>query len=123
MSVTNDLTRFILDDLFSRGIWAWREDTVGIPLQGGGFRPAGKKGKPDVMGYCPSGRGLCIEVKTGKDRLRPEQVGFQANCQRFNVFFLVVHDKDDYSNQLLELIRSYPLDFSVSQCYNTPVKH
>ena len=64
------------------------------------MRPSGKAGLPDIMGILqPRGRLLGIEVKTGKDRLRPEQIGFHANARAAGALILVVKDYDDFINQ------------------------
>ena len=55
MSQTNETTRLILNDLFKRGIFAWRQNVAGIPLPGGGFRPSGKKGVSDILAVMPPG--------------------------------------------------------------------
>ena len=112
MSDTNKTTRLILNDLFNRRIFAWRENTAGIPLPQGGFRPGGKTGKHDIIAILPpSGCFLGIEIKTGHDRLRPEQLGFKANLEQMGGIYLVVKDFDDYQQQLSKLskLSTFPL--------------
>jgi len=100
-SPTNELTQFILSDLFKRGVFAWREDTTGIPMKDGSLRPGGKKGKPDVFSvWAPYGILVGIEVKTGSDRLRAEQIGFQKSLEHVGGIFLVVHTKEDYIHKI-----------------------
>jgi len=100
-SPTNELTGKILADLFRRGVFAWREDTVGIPTQGGGLRPAGKTGKPDIISlWPPNGHFVGIEVKTGKDRMRPEQEGFKASVEHVGAYYLTVHTWEDYIQKI-----------------------
>lgn len=100
-SPTNELTHFILDDINSRGCFVWREDDVGIPMKNGKLRPGGKKGKPDIISiWPPYGTFVGIEVKTGKDRLRDEQIGFQKSTQHVGGIYVVVHTKEDYLEKL-----------------------
>lgn len=104
--LTNDTTRRILNFLLYRGVYAWRNNTVGVPLRREGkivgFRSAGKKGVSDILGVYPYlGRGLflSIEIKTGKDRLSPEQEGFIATVNKLGGIGLVVKDYDDFIKQ------------------------
>ena len=109
MSVTNELTQQILEHLYSVGIFAWRQNVLPIPVVRSGiltgFRPGGKSGLPVIMGVLfPVGRVLCVEIKTGKDRLRPEQIGFHANVRRMGGVVLVVKTWDDYMEQILPVL-------------------
>lgn len=105
MSATNETTNRILSFLFSQGIFAWRNNTTGIPLPGGGFRPAAKTGVPDVLCISPrTGPFLAgVEIKTGKDRLRPEQEGFISSAKHVGAVVLVVKNFDDFLAQYNEL--------------------
>lgn len=105
-SPTNETTRRILNFLLYQGVFAWRNNTVGVPLRRGGeiigFRSAGKKGVSDILGvYSCMGRGLflAIEVKTGKDRLSPEQEGFLATVNKLGGVGLVVKNYEDFLEQ------------------------
>lgn len=97
MTKTNETTRLILNFLFEKGIFAFRQNTVGIPDPRGFFRPAAKKGVADILGCLPpTGRMVACEIKTGKDHLSPEQIGFLANIKRMGGIALVVKDFDDF---------------------------
>lgn len=99
-SATNETTKAILHFLFLKKIYAWRNNTTGIPLPNGGFRPAAKKGTSDILGIIPpKGVFLAIEVKTGKDRLRPEQIGFIQSVKDSGGIALVVKDFGDFLTQ------------------------
>jgi hypothetical protein len=103
-SPTNELTKRILNDLYTRGIFSWREDTVGIPTRDGKLRPAGKVGKPDIIAILPpAGQFLGIEIKTGKDRIRPEQEGFRRSVEHVGGLYFIVHTWEDYINQISTL--------------------
>ena len=100
MSQTNDTTRSILNFLFLSRVFAWRANVLPIPVLGGGFRPGGKAGTPDILGILPNtGRFLGVEVKTGRDRLRPEQIGFHKNARDAGALILVVKDFEDFLTQ------------------------
>lgn len=105
-SPTNETTTRILNSLLRYGVFAWRNNTVGIPIhrdgQIVGFRPSAKVGVSDIIGVYPClGKGLflSIEVKTGKDRLRPEQEGFIQTINKLGGVALVVKDYEDFEKQ------------------------
>lgn len=106
ISQTNETTREILNFLFGIGVFAWRNNTMGIPIRRAGviigFRPTGKTGVGDIIGVCPSKRGglfLSIEVKTGKDRLSDAQAGFFETVNKLGGIALVVKDYEDFLKQ------------------------
>jgi hypothetical protein len=98
---TNETTREILGFLFTEGVFAWRENVLPVPVVRAGavtsFRSGSKAGKPDIMGILPHvGRTICCEIKTGKDRLRPEQVGFLETARKMGALVMVVKDYEDF---------------------------
>lgn len=80
-------------------------------MVGGGLRPGSKSGVPDIIGISPAlwgdirheGRFIGIEIKTGKDRLRPEQEGFHHTARKLGAIILVVKDYEDFITQWTEL--------------------
>lgn len=105
----NELTQNILEHLYSIGVFAWREDSTPVPLVRAGvfagFRPPRKTGKSDIMAVLPPlGRLLCCEVKIGRDRLRPEQVGFLATVDKMGGFTMVVKDFQDYLGKIEKIL-------------------
>src|SRR6185436_6043614 len=100
MTQTNETTTLILDFLLHRKILAWRQNVLPIPItrQGQlvGYRPGSKAGLPDILAILPpSGRTLLIEVKTGKDQLRPVQIAFLEQSRSCGAMVLMVKDYDD----------------------------
>ena len=101
MSETNELTQKILNFLLKEKAYAWRASSTGIfDRKLGIYRPAAKKGVSDIVG-CHRGRFIGIEIKTGKDRLSPEQEGFQRSIQQAGGIALVVRNFDDFFDQFL----------------------
>lgn len=105
---TNETTNNILQFLTSSKIFGWRQNVAPIPVVRGGsvtgFRSGGKSGISDIVAVLPpQGRGLFIEIKTGKDKLRSEQIGFQRNVELMGAVYLVVKDFDDFKKQFNEL--------------------
>lgn len=111
---TNSITSDILKFLFYHGIFAWRQNTQGTydPKIRSGFRAAVKTGVSDILALLPNGPFLAIEVKKGKDRLRPEQIGFLISVYRQRHHILVVSSFDDFAKKFNEL------ENSSSICYN-----
>ena len=108
-TITNETTSKILKFLFEHQIFAWRNNITGIPLSGGGFRPAAKTGVSDIIALLPPQARFCaIEVKTGRDRLRPEQEGFLKNVERMGGITLVVKDFEDFFEQWTSLGPGFP---------------
>ena len=104
-SPTNATTQQILRFLFEQGAFCWRQGASGIPMPGGGFRPSGKVGVTDILGIFKS-LALAIEVKTGKDRLSPEQEGFLASFKASGGLSMVVHSYDDFLLQWNKLLKN-----------------
>lgn len=104
-SETNELTDRIIRHLFSKGCFAWREDSNPVPvLRNGvlaGFRPPRKTGKPDIVGILPPvGRFIGVEIKTGEDKIRPEQAGFHHTATLMGAFVITVKTWDDYLEKI-----------------------
>lgn len=111
VSETNVATRRIIGFLtFDVGALAWRNNVLPIPLAGGGFRPGSKKGVTDVLAILPPvGRMLGVELKKGKDRLRPEQEGFHTQARKLGAMIIVAigNDNEEMFNSFLEQFKSY----------------
>jgi hypothetical protein len=98
---TNETTRKIIAYLFKQGVFAWRQETGGIYDKSRNiYRTAAKTGVSDILACLPSnGTLLAIEVKTGTDRLRDEQIGFLENVRRMGGLAIVAKDFEDFLNQ------------------------
>lgn len=101
MSQTNETTNKIIALLFRDGIFAYRSSAVGIyDGRNNSYRTAAKVGIPDITAILfPLGRVLFIEVKTGSDRMRPEQIGFKANAERMGALHMTVKTFNDFEEQ------------------------
>ncbi len=101
-SPTNQLTSQILDYLYGQGAFCWRSNVVGIPIAGTNrMRPGSKLGVPDILGCfkgntCPVAHFLAVEIKSGSDKLRSEQIGFIKSVEHVGGIALVVHNFDDF---------------------------
>jgi len=103
-SKTNELTQAILDQLYSFGAFAWRQNTLPVPMARNGvlvgFKPAAKSGLPDIIAVLTGGgRILCVEIKVGADKLRPAQIGFKKSIETMGGLSLVVKSLEDFEEQ------------------------
>ena|SRR3990167_4304747 len=99
MSITNELTNQIIDHIYRAGGYAWRSSSTGIyDTKRQFFRAASKKGVADILA-CWKGRLVAIEVKTGKDRLSPEQTGFLFNINHAGGIGFVARDFNNFLDQ------------------------
>lgn len=55
------------------------------------------------MGFCHRGCFVGVEVKTGKDKLRPEQEGFIKQATTLGAIILIVKNYDDFIEQWTKL--------------------
>lgn len=62
---------------------------------------------------------LEIEVKTGPDRLRPEQIGFLATATKMGAVVLVIKDFEDFKLQWEKLMYKIPIQ-RIEVCKNCP---
>jgi hypothetical protein len=86
------------------GSRAWRNNAVVANIEGRVIR-AGIKGQADITGIlAPSGRRLEIEVKAGKDRMRPEQIAFRDAVMAAGGVHVIAHSVEqalfDLSKQI-----------------------
>jgi len=66
-----------LEFLAAYRIFHWRQNQGAIPLPDGGYRRFnGMKGQSDIIGICPDGRFLAIEVKRPGKKPTKEQDEF-----------------------------------------------
>ena len=79
-----NIQALILMALSQAGCLVWRQDTGAYedPKSGRLIRYGLCKGSSDVIGICPDGKFLAVEVKTKTGRVRPEQETFIAAVKR-----------------------------------------
>ena len=104
MNGTNETTRQILEWFEVNKHLAWRHNQIRVP--GRGF-PKRNKGIGDIVAVLrPSGRHIEVEVKTGKDRVRPDQYLRGMEVQRVGGYYLVVKDFQDFLGQMKTIVKS-----------------
>ena len=112
-SLTNELNERILKHLFEvERIWCWRNSVGGTAAEytkkdgttKTRFLQFGKVGSGDIQGYIhPTGRGFFIELKLYPDKQSEEQIGFEKNCIRTGVVYILAAGKtpDEAFNSFL----------------------
>lgn len=111
MTRTNAITRSIITRLQLDGHVAWRSNTGGVfDPRTGRFRTIakGSAGIGDVVAVLrPTGRHLEVEVKQGKDELRPSQITHGHAVRRAGGVHVTVHSTDEF----LEWYKKYSYAF------------
>ena len=132
---TNEITaqtiRDILKYLVGKGCYAYRTNTLPVPVRGGGHRPGSLTGVCDITGILPiddNGRlnpnspryGIYLGVETKtirpknpetnststrayKDTLRPEQIGFHKTISSLKGVIIIPHSLEDFISQFEKL--------------------
>lgn len=74
-SDANSLTAAVLTLFNAHGFELFRVN-VTVPKIKGQYVRSVPNGTPDIIGYSPKGHFVAIEIKVGRDKLRPEQKVF-----------------------------------------------
>lgn len=95
----NQITAALLIEIPKRlsNVCVWRNnriDAMAVGRNGVQRRvSAGIDGQGDISGIAgTSGRRVELEVKAGKDRMRPSQLSFRAMIERHGGVYIVAHD-------------------------------
>jgi hypothetical protein len=85
-----------MDYLAIKGIFAWRNNSGGVPVDGGKrFVRFGYPGSPDILGILPGGKMLCVETKSAKGKLSEAQEAFRGYVERAGGVYVVVRSLED----------------------------
>ena len=108
MTTTNATTKAIIRYLLLTGKYkAWRNNNGAIfDRKRNCFRknPSALLGIADICGYRKSdGKAIYVEIKTGKDKLSPEQILFLEDARKANCIVFEVKDFDDFQKQYLAI--------------------
>jgi hypothetical protein len=97
----NELTKLICAWCKVNGHFAARVNTTGIyDVKRGCYRTSGaRKGMADITAVINS-KHISIEVKTGHDRPRPNQLKVKQEVEAAGGVYLFAHSFDDFLNQI-----------------------
>jgi len=90
----------VLRALRAVGIMAWRANPIAPPLRFGDrivyrSNATGATGVSDLIGVCPGGRFIAVEVKSSKGKLRPKQALFLDAVTRLGGIAVLARSTDD----------------------------
>jgi len=99
----------ILGYLVNRGIFCWKNDTVGVFDRNiGEYRKQSayhRKGIPDILSCLPGGRMLAIEVKTPTGRVSKEQEFIISRINELGGIAFVARNIEDVEKNLLQYLK------------------
>src|SRR3954471_20653162 len=72
----------------------FRHEVGTVRAARGGWHRIGPAGESDIMGLTATGRALAVEVKVGRDRLKPPQLAFAAAWTRLGGLHVVARYTD-----------------------------
>lgn len=114
----NELTKSILAYLEFNGVKAWRQASEGRYIQGKEYTDMFGRKKQEKGMYIPRskaakgigdisavirGQFVSIEIKYGKDRMRPEQRQFAEELKDSGGTYIVVKTWDDFIRQIKQM--------------------
>ena len=83
---------------------AWQNDTgVARSMTGDRVIKFGFKGSSDIIGITRTGKFLAVEIKTGKDDLRPEQKVFKKVIEENGGKYFLIRNEDEIENMIWRL--------------------
>jgi hypothetical protein len=92
---SNLLKLFLLELSHSKLATAWQNDTgMARSFDTNRVVKFGLKGSSDVIGITRDGRFLAIEIKVGKDFLKPEQIAFKLMVEKNNGLHFIIRNED-----------------------------
>lgn len=110
----NALTRHIIEYLTIIGCKAWRNQSGALKVEGKGnargrYVRFGQKGSSDILAVMPpNGKLIAVEVKAGKDRLRPEQQAWLDEIESKGGIAIVAHSLDDVCDRIAKEFEAFP---------------
>lgn len=93
----SNLIKLVLIELsHARVATAWRVETgVAKSMDNSRVITFGLKGCSDILGITKTGKMICVEIKIGSDKLRPEQIAFKEMIERNNGHHYVIRNEDE----------------------------
>ena len=103
MTQTNQTTQAIINFLNYSAFKVWRNNNVAVySVKQQSFRknPSALLGVPDIIGFHKlTGRFICIEIKSGKDKLSEHQKLFLSDAKKSGAISIVAKTFDDFKLQ------------------------
>jgi hypothetical protein len=101
---SNLLNLTLLEISHARVAKAWRNETgTARSFDNERVIKFGFKGSSDIIGITRSGKFLAVEIKTGKDDLRPEQKVFKKVIEENGGRYFLIRSENDIEGMVLSL--------------------
>ena len=110
----NALTRHVIEYLTILGCKAWRNQSGALKVEGKGnargrYVRFGQKGSADILAVLPPlGRLIAVEIKAGKDRIRPEQQAWLDEIESKGGISIVARSIDDVMERIAKELEVFP---------------
>lgn|SRR3990167_5835796 len=99
----SEIQKMILDYMRLRGIFCWKNNSVGIFKQSTGrYIKVGIRGISDIIGITPQGRLIAVEVKRPGNHPTHEQKSFLEQIKAKNGIGLCVHSLEELERSIKE---------------------
>lgn len=100
-----DGVSLVLLELSNLGCLVWRQEVGLFYDRRGTPRKIGREGQSDILGFCPDGVGLSVEVKVGRDTVKPHQCDWANAVRARNARYSVIRpDRDGWQADILALV-------------------
>lgn len=104
LSHSNLLKLVLIELSHARVATAWRNETgTAKSFDNDRVIKYGLKGSSDIIGITRDGRFLAIEIKVGKDFLKPDQIAFKLMIEKNNGLHYVIRNEDQIKDMIMEL--------------------
>lgn len=110
-SATNSLTKAVVAMLTLEGCFAWRQNNGGVfdPTREVFRANSSVPGTSDVLGFeMRTCRLIAVEIKTGKDKLRPDQITFLDRIRQAGGFACEGRSLDQIRAEFIAWRRALP---------------
>lgn len=104
LSHSNLLKLVLLELSHARVATAWRVETgVAKSMDHSRVITFGLKGCSDIVGITIAGQFLSIEIKVGKDFLKPDQIAFKVMIEKNNGLHFVIRNEDQIKDMINDI--------------------
>lgn len=104
LSHSNLLKLTLIELSLARVATAWRNETgSGLSHDTQRVIKFGLKGSSDIIGITRDGRFLAVEIKVGKDFLKPDQIAFKLMVEKNNGLHYVIRNEEQIKDVINDI--------------------
>ena len=100
-----ELVNIVLVRFSKPQLRVWKSVTGVYETEAGVKVRVGLKGSADILGIRSDGKMVCIEIKVGADRQRPEQKSFETMINLMGGIYTIVRETDDLEKKWEEVTK------------------